>query len=79
MRQVPFDAPDQDWLGREDVLAALQVGPKLLAKLIADGRFPHGVRASGRGQLRWPARDVAAYLWLLSRGAGAPADGDEEE
>lgn len=61
-----------------ELCAYLQTHPKAVRQLIRQGRLPPGIREGPRSPLRWRAEDIAAYLWLESRGA-RPCDSDGME
>lgn len=79
MRQWTLNGPDKEWFTIEELVAYLGVSKKTLRKLIAEGKFPRGIRSSPRAVERWSGLDVGAYLYLQSRAQVGPLEEEVEE
>lgn len=62
-RQRLVDAPDQDYLTRQEVARYLRMETKTLTRLIEAGVFPRAFQLSP-GTFVWSWREVTAYAML---------------
>ena len=81
MQYWRLPGPDEHLLDKQQVAAYLGVSERGLDRLIADGRFPQGVRTGPgrRSAVFWLGTDVAAYLHLRGRCAGGLVEDDGGE
>lgn len=59
--------PDQQILWRADVCNLLRISEATLDRLVREGRFPRGIKASAGAEPFWTGLDIAAYLHLAPR------------
>jgi predicted DNA-binding transcriptional regulator AlpA len=76
--QWSLNGPDKEWFSLDDLVAYFGMSRKTIRKLIAEGRFPRGIRPSPRTPERWSGLDVAAYLYLQGRAQVGPAEEPED-
>lgn len=64
MREWQVIGPDALTLGKQQVCALLGIEQGTLERLIREGRFPRGVKASPQSEPIWSGLDLACYLHL---------------
>lgn len=76
--QWTLNGPDHEWFTRAEVIALLKVSDRTLTRLIREGLFPRGIRATQRSPDQWSGLDLAAYLYLRGRCHAGPVETTEE-
>lgn len=64
MREWQVIGPDALTLTKQQVCAILGIEAATIDRLIRDGRFPRGLKASPQSEQIWSGLDIACYLHL---------------
>lgn len=67
MGQWTLPGPDDLTLTREQLCSLLKLSASTLDRMIADGRFPRGIKPSPGTEPIWTGCDLAAWLHLAAR------------